>query len=748
MTTFQRALSGFFCIYWLFVSCKAFAESPAKPDAPPDRSTEDLVAKIGASIVTISSTDRDGKEHGLGTGFVIDASGLIATNFHVISEGRPLTVELWPSKALKVLAVEASNRRDDLAILRVATGKAKLKPLLLSDELMIAQGASVLAFGNPLGLRHSVVQGVVSAVREIEQREMIQVAIPIEHGNSGGPLVDMDGKVHGIINMKSSISKNIGFAIPIVRLKAMMQAMNPIAIDRWVRFASIDPNRWTVIHGGEWQERSGLISVTGKGNSFGGRTLCLNQQSAPEGSFEVAVDVKLEDESGAAGLVFQSDEGDRHFGFYPSNRKLRLTCFNGPNVLDWEIIKDVASSYYLLNNWNRLLVRVEGDRIQCFINGQSVIDEQHSGLSKGSVGMAAFRGTQAEFRRFRVSAQLEEEVLNSKNNEAILELAERSSDAKRMSEETIVAFASQSNVAAHALIHEAEKLGRRADGLKKLAEDVQLAPVLVQLKQWMESTPQHDLLVGGLLIAALVHPEIDIQSYVDRVDKMAEEVNLSLPENADDEQKLLRLNRYLFEENGFHGGVDEFYHQANNQLDRVIDDREGMPITLCILYMELGQRIGLSFEGVGLPGRFIVRYRSSSDTTKLIDVFEKGGVINETEVAMMVMMNSQRLPIDEDLRSQQPIEIMMRVLRNLYGSAEETRDIDAMRRYSEGLVTLLPDDAEYRWKRCLTRYQSNRLGTAVQDLDWLIERQPVSIDLDRLIQLRIQMEREMAEAAK
>ena len=178
-------------------------------------STKELASKIRASLVTIRVRDRDGEQLGLGTGFVVDESGLIATNMHVISEGRPIEVELWPNTRLDVLAIEATSRSNDLAIIRVAPGVHDLTAIPMGDNATIDQGVQVLAFGNPLGLRHSVVQGVVSAIREIDSREMIQIAIPIEPGNSGGPLVDLSGTVRGIINMKSLQTENIGFAIPV-----------------------------------------------------------------------------------------------------------------------------------------------------------------------------------------------------------------------------------------------------------------------------------------------------------------------------------------------------------------------------------------------------------------------------------------------------------------------------------------------------------------------------------------------------
>ncbi len=314
-------------------------------------------------MVTIRVNGRDGDELAMGTGFVIDADGLIATNLHVIGEGRPFTMELPDGRKLPVVSVDSTDRAGDLAIIRVDVQSKPLKALTISEDV-ITQGTQVLAFGNPLGLRDSVVSGIVSAVRDVEGREMIQLAMPVQPGNSGGPLVDMDGNVRGIINMKSAIDDNLGFAIPIAQLSPVRDRKNPVAYDRWVTLGTIDPESWTTLFGATWQQRGGIISARGQGSGFGGRSLCLAKNLSEKGSdplrrdqeaksidsppkgqtpfrigskptetslpIEVAVDVRFDDDSGAAGLAFHADGQDRHYGFYPSNGRMRLTCFQGP----------------------------------------------------------------------------------------------------------------------------------------------------------------------------------------------------------------------------------------------------------------------------------------------------------------------------------------------------------------------------------------------------------------------------------
>ena len=104
----------------------------------------------------------------------------------MLDEARPIEVEFHDGTRVAATEVHANDQAMDLAILKVDRGD--LPFLELGDSSKIRQGQSIVAIGNPVGLEHSVVRGVVSSVREIDNRQMIQMAIPIEKGNSGGPV--------------------------------------------------------------------------------------------------------------------------------------------------------------------------------------------------------------------------------------------------------------------------------------------------------------------------------------------------------------------------------------------------------------------------------------------------------------------------------------------------------------------------------------------------------------------------------
>src|SRR6184192_1111821 len=133
----------------LLVTLPVHADTP-RPEA---KTVEQVAEQVRKSVVVITVPGRDGKRGGLGTGFVV-GDGLVATNLHVVGEGRAVTVELADGKRHEATAVHAFDRGLDLAVVRV---DAKGLPVLpLGDSARVKDGQPVVAVGNPRGLKHSV----------------------------------------------------------------------------------------------------------------------------------------------------------------------------------------------------------------------------------------------------------------------------------------------------------------------------------------------------------------------------------------------------------------------------------------------------------------------------------------------------------------------------------------------------------------------------------------------------------------
>ncbi|HZY84408.1 MAG TPA: trypsin-like peptidase domain-containing protein, partial [Gemmataceae bacterium] len=444
------------------------AATAAEPAAKAE-SVEQLAAKAKPSVVVITVKGRAGRQ-GLGTGFVVSADGLIATNLHVIGEGRPITVETADGKRHPVVAVHASDRKQDLAVVRIDA--KDLKPLELGDSAALKDGQAVVALGNPHGLKRSVVAGVVSAVREIDGRRLIQLAMPVEPGNSGGPVLDAQGRVVGLVTIKSLEKENVGFAVTVNALKPLLRKPNPVAMAAWLTIGALDREEWEPLFGGNWRQRAGRLQVDGAGRGFGGRALCLSRRPAPELPYEVEVSVRLDDESGAAGLAFHADGGDKHYGFYPSGGGLRLTRFNGPDVLTWTILENKASPAYRPGDWNTLKVRLEKDRIRCFVNDRPVFESADTAWTTGRVGLAKFRETAAEFRHFRVGRSLPPSAPPAEVVARIRKAAEGAGPGAATKPEVVGKLVPEGAAALSVLRERARELEQQAAGLKKLAQAV------------------------------------------------------------------------------------------------------------------------------------------------------------------------------------------------------------------------------------------------------------------------------------
>ncbi|MDE0736227.1 MAG: trypsin-like peptidase domain-containing protein, partial [Pirellulaceae bacterium] len=664
----------------LNVPAHSFAQEPALD-------VEKIADQTRPSLVSISSTGREGRSQGIGTGFVVDKDGLIATNYHVIGDARPIHVEMSDGRKLRVTAIHASDRKMDLAVIRVA--EKDLPALSLGNPENLRKGAPIVVMGNPHGLKNSVVSGVNSSMREIDGRTMLQLAIPIEPGNSGGPVLDRQGNVHGIVTMKSLVTDNLGFAVDIRMLQTLLAKPNPVPIDRWMTIGTIDARDWQPLFGARWRQRGGRIMVEDSGEGFAGRSLCLSSQPIPAAPYEISVAVKLNKEAGAAGLVFHADGKNRHYGFYPSSGKIRLTRFDGADVFTWQVLYDQPCEAYRPGEWNTLRVRMEKDQFLCYVNDQLILTSQDRGLPTGRAGLAKFRDTHAQFRHFRIGKNLGRGDLPKELATRLNQLIDDLPRLEAISDQQLEPLQEHSTDTRDLLRRQAESLRSRAAELKQISADIHARSLAVKLNRIFpdlagKEKPDPattDLLQAALLIAVLDEEEIDTQAYVKLIERMANDILAAIKKDASQADKLAALDKYLFQDNGFHGSRFDYYHRANSYLNRVIDDREGLPITLSVLYMELGRRLGLKIEGVGLPGHFIVRHVNQDGKGQLIDVFNEGKRLTREDAIKLAAEHSNQPFQDAYLAPVPSRQILIRMLNNLMSLAQQKEDKESMLRY-------------------------------------------------------------------
>jgi S1-C subfamily serine protease len=161
---------------------------------------------------------------GTGSGFIWDEQGHVVTNYHVIEQAQELEITLSDNSTHKAEVVGLAPEKD-LAVLKLLTHPAKLRPIPVGTSADLQVGQRVLAIGNPFGLDQTLTTGVVSALgREIQSATrrrisgVIQTDAAINPGNSGGPLLDSSGRLIGVntaIQSTSGSSAGIGFAVPV-----------------------------------------------------------------------------------------------------------------------------------------------------------------------------------------------------------------------------------------------------------------------------------------------------------------------------------------------------------------------------------------------------------------------------------------------------------------------------------------------------------------------------------------------------
>ncbi len=202
---------------------------------------KEIVQQSTDAIVRIEAGDKDGEK--VGTGFVLDKSGLIATNLHVVAGSSQIKVKLHDGTPYDVMQIAGVDAGRDLAVLRIKP-KKDLKTVRLGDSEQMSAGDQIVAIGNPLGVfDYSVSSGLISQVRPVcdstEARcppgglKLLQISAPISQGSSGGPLFNQFGEVVGVTTLIVAQGQSINFAVPGNYLKPLVAQPIAIAMDKF-----------------------------------------------------------------------------------------------------------------------------------------------------------------------------------------------------------------------------------------------------------------------------------------------------------------------------------------------------------------------------------------------------------------------------------------------------------------------------------------------------------------------------------
>jgi regulator of sirC expression with transglutaminase-like and TPR domain len=224
----------------------------------------------------------------------------------------------------------------------------------------------------------------------------------------------------------------------------------------------------------------------------------------------------------------------------------------------------------------------------------------------------------------------------------------------------------------------------------------------------------------ALSLAREEYPQLDVEAYLGELNGMALEARNFL--GGDLRCRVAGLCRYLFHEMGYRGNKQDYYDPRNSYLNDVMDRRIGIPITLSLLMMALGQRVGLTVAGIGLPGHFIVK-AVSADRQILIDPFHGGRVLTFDECEILIRQVTG-LPFEAtcaSLRASPLAQIVKRMLTNLKMIYLKREEYVKAARVIARLWQLAPCDQRERRDLGLALVKLGKAGQAIDHLRAYLE---------------------------
>lgn len=243
--------------------------------------------------------------------------------------------------------------------------------------------------------------------------------------------------------------------------------------------------------------------------------------------------------------------------------------------------------------------------------------------------------------------------------------------------------------------------------------------------------PQGDLRLaeGALLIAQEAYPHLDLNAYLQRLAEIGDTIKQRLEMELDPRRIVAAINTHLFDELNFRGNQDNYYDPRNSFLNEVLERKIGIPITLSVVYIEIGRQVGLPIVGVGMPGHFIVQYDAHADAF-WIDPFYGGTILTQADCAARVQQIYGRKVEWQDvfLTPVSDHDILRRMLGNLKGIYLQQRDYSRTLSVVERLLLMTPNQPAEVRDRGLIQHRLGNLEAAVDDLEHYLQLAPGASD--------------------
>lgn len=251
-----------------------------------------------------------------------------------------------------------------------------------------------------------------------------------------------------------------------------------------------------------------------------------------------------------------------------------------------------------------------------------------------------------------------------------------------------------------------------------------------RFKQLVNSSEDFDLAEAALLIAAEEYPDLSVGEYIARLDRLADEFRRSVPDGIKGPERIVSLSRFLFEEQGFSGNAAHYYDPRNSFLNEVLDRRLGIPITLSIVYMEVGRRVGLALDGVSFPGHFLVKC-TLPEGTVVLDPYQGGVSLGFSDLEeRLKRFDREATTVVAALTAATKKEILVRMLRNLKGIYLHYRQFNAALSAIDRILAIMPELAAEIRDRGFVYENLECFRAALEDFRRYLETEPGADDAD------------------
>lgn len=255
-----------------------------------------------------------------------------------------------------------------------------------------------------------------------------------------------------------------------------------------------------------------------------------------------------------------------------------------------------------------------------------------------------------------------------------------------------------------------------------------------------------DLGKAALTIATSDYPDLDIDVYLSQLDALAAAVAARLGAEADVYRSIAALNFVLFQEQAFRGNQEHYFDPRNSFLNEVLDRKTGIPISLSILYIEVAHRIGLSLQGVGFPGHFLVKYPADNEEI-VVDPFNRGEILSQQNLeTMLYRLYGGKIVFEPHLlEAITKKQILRRMLNNLKIIYLRQNELIKGLSIVERLMVLDPVSGEDIRDRGLIYLQLECFKQALEDLESYLRLAPHAEDAPAIRQQVTVLTRQVAQ---